>query len=138
MKRFSYLHDRLFVFSLMAYAVNRLLVRPHGREFFHAHCPWAWAFFHSHFDDLLLMPVALPVMLWMQRRLGLRKQDHPPGWREMLAHLALWSLMCKFIGPVYFRIGVADPWDVLFFAAGGMVACWWWQRSAKQLCPVSA
>jgi hypothetical protein len=50
----------------------------------------------------------------------------------MFAHLALWSVMCKAIGPVYFHIGVADPWDVLFFAAGGIAACLWWQRPAKQ------
>jgi hypothetical protein len=79
MKSFVYLHDRLFGFSLVAYAINRLLIRPHFGWFFHSHFQWAWPFLHSHFDDLLLMPVALPVMLWVQRLLGLRKHDRSRG-----------------------------------------------------------
>ena len=66
------------------------------------------------------MPAALPVVLWFQRLLGLRKHECPPSWPEMFFHLAVWSVMCKIIGPFYFHIGVADPWDILFFAAGGM------------------
>jgi hypothetical protein len=138
MKRFGYLHDRLFQFSLVAYAINRLLIRPHLGGFFRAHWQSAWPFLHSHFDDLLLMPVALPVMLWLQQLLGLRKQDDPPGWQEMFAHLAVWSVMCKIIGPLYLHIGVADPLDVLFFAAGGIVACAWWNRPVRPTQTVTA
>ena len=130
MNRFGFLHDRLFRFSLAAYAVNRLVVLPHLAGFVHAHLPWAWPFLHSHFDDLLLMPVALPVVLWMQRLSGLRKHDQPPAWSEMFSHLAIWSVMCKIVGPFYCHLGVADPWDVLFFAAGGLAACSWWNRPA--------
>jgi hypothetical protein len=132
MNRFGYLQDRLFAVSLTAYAVNRLVIRPHLAGYFHAHLNWAWPFLHSHLDDLLLMPAALPVVLWLQRMLGLRKHDQPPGWGEMFAHLAVWSVMCKIIGPLYLHIGVADPWDVLFFAAGGAAACLWWNRPALQ------
>jgi hypothetical protein len=135
MSRFGYLHDRLFGVSIAAYAFNRLVVRPHLAGFFHAHLPWAWPFLHSHFDDLLLMPAALPVVLWLQRLTGLRLHDGPPGWREMFAHLAIWSVMCKIIGPIYLHIGVADLWDILFFAAGGGAACLWWNRPTAK--PVS-
>lgn len=132
MNRFGYLHDRLFGLSLAAYAVNRLVVLPHLGGFFHSHLHWAWPFLHSHFDDFLLMPAALPVVLWLQRRTGLRSHDRPPGWLEMLSHLVIWSVMCKFVGPVYYHIGIADPWDILFFAAGGSAACFWWNWPAKQ------
>jgi hypothetical protein len=132
MNRFGYLQDRLFAVSLTVYAVNRLVIRPHLAGYFHAHLNWAWPFLHSHLDDLLLMPAALPVVLWLQRMLGLRKHDRPPGWGEMLAHLAVWSVMCKIIGPLYLHLGVADPWDVLFFTAGGITACLWWNRPALQ------
>jgi hypothetical protein len=138
MKRFGYLHDRLFGFSLTAYAVNRLVVRPHLGGFFHSHLRWAWPFLHSHFDDSLLMPAALPVVLWIQRRTGLRAHDQPPGWWEMLSHLAIWSVMCKIVGPYYYHIGVADPWDVLCFATGGCAACLWWNRAATQSGSVAA
>jgi hypothetical protein len=138
MRGFRYLQDRLFGFSLAAYAVNRLLIRPHCGNFLQAHHPWLWTFLHSHFDDLLLMPVALPVLLWLQQQLGLRTENRPPGWWEMFACLALWSVMCKIIGPIYFHIGVADPWDVLFFAAGGIMACLWWHRPVRQPQPASS
>ncbi|MEI9865001.1 MAG: hypothetical protein WDN00_10690 [Limisphaerales bacterium] len=120
---------------MTVYALNRLVIRPHLAGFFHTHLPWAWPFLHSHLDDLLLMPAALPVVLWLQRMLGLRKHDRPPGWGEMFAHLAVWSVMCKILGPLYLHIGVADPWDILFFAGGGAVACLWWNRPVLQPTP---
>ena len=55
----------------------------------------------------------------------------------MLSHLIVWSVMCKIVGPIYFHIGVADPWDVLFFAAGGIAACLWWNRLVIQISPAS-
>lgn len=131
MKPFGYLRDRLFLCTLPAYAVNRLLVLPHFSGFLHARAPLAWSFLHSHFDDLLLMPVALPVILWVQRLTGLRTHDRPPAWREMFMHLAVWSVMAKVIGPYYCHIGVADPWDVLYFTAGGAGACAWWNRRTQ-------
>ncbi len=131
-EKFRYLHDHLFIFALAAYALNRLLIRPHLGWFFHSHAAWLWPFLHSHFDDLLLMPAALPVILWLQRLLNLRRHDHPPGWLEMFAHLALWSIMCKIVGPLYLHIGVADPWDLLFFAGGGIAACLWWNRPVPE------
>lgn len=134
MNRFGFLQDRLFQISLAVYAANRLVVRPHLAGFFHSHLPWAWPFLHSHFDDLLLMPAALPVVLWLQRLAGLRPHDRPPGWREMFAHLAVWSVMCKLVGPSWLHLGAADPWDILFFAAGGIAACLWWHRPLPQPC----
>ena len=132
MKRFGYLHDRLFGLCLAAYAVNRLMVLPHLAGFIHSRLPWAWPFLHSHLDDCLLIPAALPVVLWVQRHIGLRQNDGPPSWPEMFFHLTVWSVMCKLVGPFYCHIGVADPWDVLCFAAGGVAACLWWHRPAAQ------
>jgi hypothetical protein len=76
------------------------------------------------------MPTALPVVLWIQRLVGLRKNDCPPSWPEIFLHLAVWSVMCKVIGPLFLNVGVADPWDVLFFALGGLGAGLWWNRRA--------
>jgi len=114
------------------------VVLPHLAGFLHSHLHWAWPFLHSHFDDLLLMPAALPVVLWIQRLTGLRKHDLPPTWSELFLHLTIWSVMCKIVGPFYCHIGVADPWDVLFFAAGGIAACLWWNRPVAQSCSVRA
>jgi len=138
MNRFRYLQDRLFQVSLLTYAVNRIFILPHLAGFFHTHLHWAWPFLHSHLDDLLLLPAALPVVLWLQRLAGLRPHDRPPEWREMFFHLAIWSVMSKLVGPFVLKIGVADPQDVLFFAAGGIAACLWWNRSATQACSASS
>jgi len=131
MKPFGYLHDRLFLCSLPAYAVNRLIILPRFSGLLHTRLPSVWSFLHSHLDDLLLMPVALPVILWVQRLTGLRTRDGTPTWSEMFTHLAIWAFMAKIVGPYYCHVGVADPWDLLYFTAGGIGACAWWNRRAQ-------
>lgn len=138
MKRFGYLGDGLCGLALVAYALNRLVVLPHGAGLIHQHWPWAWPFLHSHFDDCWLMPAALPVVLWIQRWTGLRTHDGPPTLAEMVFHLGIWSVMCKWVGPVYCQVGVADPWDVFCFAAGGLAAWLWWQRPVARAAAVPA
>jgi len=132
MTRFGYLHDRLFWFASAAYALNRLILKSHLGALRHSHLDFVWSFFHSHFDDLLLIPAALPVVLWVQRLLGLRKHDGPPTWREVWPHLLIWSVMCKFVGPYWLHIGTPDPWDIAFFAAGGLAAFAWWNHAVRQ------
>jgi hypothetical protein len=132
MKPFGYLHDRLFQCSLAVYAVNRLVLKSHLGALHYSRFNFIWSFSHSHLDDLLLIPAALPVVLWMQQLLGLRKHDGAPSWPEMLGHLAIWSVMCKVVGPFILHIGTPDPWDVLAFAAGGIGACIWWQRPVNR------
>lgn len=129
MKRFGYLRDPLCWISLGAYAGNRLLLKPH-LSLIPGHL--LRAFLHSHFDDLLLIPAALPVMLWIQRLIGLRQDDLPPRWSEMFLHLIAWSVMCKFAGPFALHIGTPDPWDLLAYTVGGVAACLWWNRPAMK------
>jgi hypothetical protein len=131
MNRFGYLRDRLFWLSAAAYSFNRLYLKFHLTALRASPFHFVWSFFHSHFDDLLLMPAALPVVLWMQRFTGLRKNDLPPSWMEMIFHLAIWSVICKVVGPFWLKIGTADPWDVLAFTFGGVAAWFWWNRSRK-------
>ena len=135
MNRFGYLHDRLFWVSSAAYAFNRLFLKFHLAALRDSHFHFVWSLFHSHFDDLLLLPVALPVVLWIQRLLGLRKNDFPPSWTEMVLHLGIWSVMCKFVGPFWLKVGTADPWDLMAFTLGGVAACLWWNRSAEKFVP---
>lgn len=118
MSRFGYLRDPLFLLSSAAYALNRWVLKPRIPS----------PFLHNHFDDLLLIPAALPVMLWIQRVLALRKNDLFPTWPEILLHWAVWSAVCEWIGPFYFHLGVADAGDVVSYAAGGIAAGWWWNR----------
>lgn len=122
MKRFGYLLDPLFLTALGGYALNQYLLKPRLPS----------PFLHGHFSDLLMIPVALPVVLWMQRSIGLRKHDLSPSWMEMSFHLVVWSLICECIGPRWLHHGTADIWDVATYAAGGLLACLWWNRPAPR------
>jgi hypothetical protein len=120
--RFGYWHDPMFLAAASAYALNRWLLKPLLPS----------PFLHGHFADLLLIPAALPVVLWLQRILGLRGHDHAPSWTEMILHLGVWSLICEFIGPHWLHHGTADIWDVVVYATGGIAACVWWNRPAQR------
>ena len=120
MSRFGYWRDLLFLLASGAYALNRWVLKPLIPS----------PFLHNHFNDLLLIPAALPVMLWIQRILGLRKHDQVPTWPEVLMHWAIWSIVCEWIGPFYCHMGVADIWDVASYGVGGIVAGLWWNHAA--------
>lgn len=127
MIRFGYLRDPVFLTALTGYALNRWLLKPLLPS----------PFLHGHFADLLMMPAALPVVLWMQRSIGLRKNDLPPTWLEMSFHLVVWSLICEFIGPRWLHHGTADVWDVVAYGVGGLLACLWWNRPAQRIIAVA-
>jgi hypothetical protein len=117
---FKYHRDPLFLTGCAAYAINRWLVKPHVHR----------GFFHDHFNDCWLIPCALPLVLWLHRRLGLRPHDGPPGWREIVSHLLFWSLLFKGIGPKIYAGATFDPWDILCYWGGGLLAWRWWQRQS--------
>lgn len=119
--RFRYLRDGLFLIATFGYALNRWWLKP-----------WLGTpFLVGHLNDLLLIPAALPVVLWMQRLLGLRKDDAPPSWAEISLHLAVWTVISEVIGPRWFGHGTADLWDAVAYAAGGGVAGVWWNRGNR-------
>ena len=117
MKTFGYWRDRLFLCACVLYAVNRWGIKPHT----HVH------FFQWWFNDLLLIPCALPLALWFQRRLGLRTHDRAPTPLEIVAHLAGWSLLFELIGPKLVAHATGDPWDVAAYAGGALVSLAVWQ-----------
>lgn len=110
--------DPLCLASCAAYALNRWILKPR------IHSP----FLHDHFNDLLLMPCALPVLLLMQRWLKLRKHDLPPTAGEIALYLVVWSILFEVIGPHLMPKAVGDPWDVASYAVGGVLAGLWWHR----------
>jgi hypothetical protein len=117
-RTFAYLRDPLFVLGCVLYALNRWALRPI------LHVP----FLQYWFNDLLLIPCALPVVLWMQRRMRLRDNDSPPSFAEICGHLLVWSLLFELIGPHLFRHATGDSLDVLAYCAGGLFALAWWHR----------
>jgi hypothetical protein len=118
MRPFRYWRDGLFLIACLLYAVNRWGIVPHTHS----------AFLRGHFDDLLLIPCALPLLLLFQRKLGLRAHDGMPSLREVALYLAVWSLLFEVIGPHVMRGATGDPWDVVAYVVGGMAAVLWWHR----------
>ena len=118
MPPFLYLRDPLFLFGCAAYAANRWLLKPH----------LASPFLHSYFNDLFLIPCALPPILLLQSWLGLRDQQRKPSLPEIVLHLAIWSVLFEWIGPRIYSRAVGDRWDVAAYAAGAVVAAIWWSE----------
>ena len=118
-KPFGFWRDGLFVIGCVAYALNRWLLKPHFR----------WRFLHWHFNDLWLIPCALPLVLYLHRRLRLR-QDRPPTAAEVAGHLVLWSALFEWWGPHLWRSATGDPLDVVCYWVGGVGAWAWWNRAA--------
>ena len=117
MKRFGYWRDPLFLVGCILYASNRWVLKLHV----------ASPFLHGQFNDCLIVPCALPVMLGLHRWLGLRADDRFPTFQEIAFHVAVWSVLCEVVGPQFMRV-TGDAKDVLAYAAGGGVAWLWWQR----------
>ena len=119
-KAFGYLRDKLFLLACSLYALNRWGLKPRVHS----------AFLHDHFNDVLLIPCALPVLLLLQRLLKLREHDLPPTPGEIALYLVVWSILFEVIGPRIMPHAVGDPWDVVSYFAGGILAGVWWHRDA--------
>lgn len=112
------MRDGLFLLACSLYAINRWVVIPHVHS----------AFLRYHFNDLLLMPCALPPLLLLQRWLRLRPHDQMPTWGEIALYLLVWSVLFEVIGPHLMRRATGDPWDVVAYVVGGILAGLWWNR----------
>lgn len=118
LKKFRYIGDSLFLLSSALYALNRWCIEPHVRSHF----------MHFHFNDVLLIPCALPPLLLVQRWLRLRPHDELPTAGEILLYLVVWSVFFEVLGPHIMRRATGDPWDVVAYAAGAVLAGLWWHR----------
>lgn len=112
MKRFRYARDPLCLLACAGYGLNRWLL------------PLAWKgwFLRGYFADTLLIPAALPLILWVQRRTGLRTADLRPDWREILLHLVMWSVAAELVAPHLFARATGDPWDVAAYTGGALIS----------------
>ena len=118
MKAFRYAFDPLCLSACFLYAANRWLIEP----------VCTWPFLREHFNDLLLIPAALPFILGLHRWFGLRNHDRPPTASEIFGHLLIWSIVSELLGPQIFAGTVGDVRDVVVYALGALVAGVWWNR----------
>lgn len=118
MRRFRYGADAVCIASCAAYAVNRWAIPGALKGFF----------LRGYISDVLFIPAALPLMLWVYKWLGLRVDDASPRWGEILLHLIVWSVAAEVVAPGIFSRAIGDPWDVVAYAVGAGVAGWIWHR----------
>lgn len=112
MKRFHYALDPLCLAAGTAYLLNRWLVPG----------TWKGVFLHGYFADCLLIPAALPLLLWLQRWMQLRTDDTQPTWREIILHTSVWAVTAELLAPHLFQRATADPWDVAAYDTGAMLS----------------
>jgi hypothetical protein len=117
--RFGYLRDPLFLACLVLYLVNRFVLKPFT----------SIEFFHSYLNDLICIPFWVPIMLFLLRKVGLRREDGPPEAHEVLIPLIGWAYFFEVYLPGVPRfqgLAIADPADVFFYAAGALLASMFW------------
>lgn len=115
--RFRYGLDPVCLGACALYALNRWGLKPHV----------ASPFLRGHFNDLLMMPCALPLVLWVQRRLGWRLHDESPTLPESALHLGLWAVIAEWIGPRFLHHGTGDWADVAAYTAGAVASAVLWR-----------
>jgi hypothetical protein len=119
MKSFRYLRDPLFLFCVVIYFLNRLILKPYLPN----------AFSQFYLNDLICIPVWLPIMLFAMRKTGLRQDDRPPTWYEVSIPLLVWSFAFELIAPytqTFRGIAFGDHIDILCYACGGLVGAIFW------------
>jgi len=119
MTGFRYARDPLCVIACTGYALNRWLV------------PLAFkgVFLRNYFSDTLLIPAALPLMLWLHQRLGIRPPATKPSWSEITLHVAVWSVAAEVVSPRLFAHTTGDPWDVAAYATGALLSGLVWHHT---------
>jgi hypothetical protein len=74
------------------------------------------------------------MILYAQRRIGLRRHDAPPRTWEILQHWLVFSVVFEIVIPRFprhFR-STADPLDVVAYLVGGAVAAALWKATAAR------
>jgi hypothetical protein len=118
--RFLYLRDPLFLFCVATYFINRLVLKR----------VWTEGFVHEHLNDVICIPFWVPIMLFIQKRVGLRPFDGSPRASEIIIPLVIWSWVFEIILPEIAVLGdacVADYLDVLSYACGALIAAIFWR-----------
>ncbi len=118
--RFRYLADPLFLGCVILYFANRFLIK----QFV------VGGFFHDHLNDLMCIPFWVPIMVFLLRKAGLRRDDGPPRADEILIPLVMWSAIFELYLPRvrhFEHLTVADSVDVLWYTIGGLLASVVWQ-----------
>ena len=86
---------------------------------------------HDYFNDLLCLPLFVPIILRVQALLGIRQHDLPPTLFEVLHNWIVFSILYELVLPHLSAFdSTADRWDAVMYLIGGLVAYAYWHRGA--------
>lgn len=115
---FRYLADPICIASILLYCLGRWYLKPHHIG--------GW-FVHDYLNDLLCLPLFLPIILRLQSLLRIRRHDLPPTLFEVLHNWVIFSILFEVVFP---RLPIyrttADPWDAVAYLVGGLLAYAFW------------
>ena len=117
---FAYLKDPVFLMCFCLFWINRNLEQ----------CELSTPLLRSYLNDIICIPFWVPIMLWMQKKTGLRKHDRPPESFEIVIPLVVWAVLFEVVIPGHREWAVpavADPYDVLCYSVGSLVAVVTWR-----------
>lgn len=114
---YKFLKDKLFIISVILYLINSLTIRMGINNNY---------FMRNYFNDLLLIPVALPIVLYLIKLFKFRN-DNYPSFSEIFICLIVWSIMFEFVGPKIMNKGTADIYDVLAYSVGAIISYAIWR-----------
>jgi hypothetical protein len=121
---FRYLADPVCITSLILYTINRYVLKPHHIG--------GW-FTHGYLNDVLCLPLFVPMILYFQHIIGLRKGfEYPHVW-EILQNFAAFTVIFQAVIPRFPKtfISAGDPYDIIAYLVGGVIAGFYWHRRAK-------
>jgi hypothetical protein len=118
-RSFGYIADPACVVSLVLYALNRYFLRPHHI---------GGSFTHGYFNDVLCLPLFVPMILYSQHLIGLRKHFGFPRPWEIFQNWLVFTVVFQVLIPRFPKtfIAAGDPYDILAYLAGGIIAGFYW------------
>ncbi|MDB5290669.1 MAG: hypothetical protein JWL69_1910 [Phycisphaerales bacterium] len=121
---FRYLADPVCIASLVLYTINRYFLKPHHIG--------GW-FTHGYFNDVLCLPLFVPMILYAQHLIGLRKHFGFPRLWEIFQNWVVFTVVFQVVIPRFPKtfIAAGDPYDILAYLAGGVIAWIYWSAPAR-------
>jgi len=114
-----YLRNRWFLIFCAFYLLNRGLVQPCISVSY----PWI----ANCLRDVLVVPCLTTVVLSAFRMVGFKSTYNHPTAFELAIGWVFFSVLLEFVLPIIFGLGVSDPFDVLWYATGTVLAMLVWR-----------
>ena len=131
-RQFQYIADPICIACLIIYPINRFFLKPHHIG--------GW-FTHGYLNDVMCLPLFVPMILYVEHLLGIRRhRDFPRLWEVFQAFVAF-TIVFQAITPRFPRTftSAGDPWDILAYFAGGAIGYFYWScvRRSRKTSPTS-